>query len=217
MIEARDFTNPRSLAIHLSKYVTCPSTIVAGTANHFGKARAISLDQATRLVMAERKARERLKKIAEHKGKDDGHLDGEDYRPRGLVKVTPLALRPRDTTPAPTPCQSRNTGKMWPDWYNPRARKQIPSELIKAVGIDAGFNYQQMIGGGRNGQFIAARSVVCKILRERGLSYPQIGRFLGKRDHSTVINAVAKFDYYCERYPGTQELYERHRDATDEG
>lgn len=87
MIETRDFTNPRSLAIHLSKYVTCPSTIVAGTANHFGKDRAISPREAVELVQAERKARERAKQLAEHKSCDSDKNDGEDFRPRGLVRV----------------------------------------------------------------------------------------------------------------------------------
>jgi chromosomal replication initiator protein len=217
MYEARDFTSPIEMARHLSRSITDPSAIRAHTANYFGKARAISDREAIDLVQAERKKRDRAKQIAEHKAdnRSDKH-DGEDYRPQfrqpAARKATPLKLveRPIVTVAAPAKVQ-----KMWPDWYAPRHRKQLPRELVKAVGMDVGYTYQQMIGRIRTGEITAARSVVCSILRERGLSYPLIGRFLGGRDHSTIINSAEKFDHYCERYPGTLELFERHRDKPD--
>lgn len=53
----REFVSPDQLAEHLSKYITCPSSIVAGTANHFGKHRAVSLDKAKRLVEMRKQAK----------------------------------------------------------------------------------------------------------------------------------------------------------------
>lgn len=205
MIEAREFRQPRDLAVHLSKYVTCPSTIVAGTANHFGKARAISLEQATRLVMAERKKRERAVEVAKHKAKESEKFDGETFAvlPNGGADV--LA-----SVTVPTIGAAK---ALWPAWYQPRPR-QFPADLVKLIGEAVGASYAEMLGSARTGVVIAARAVVYKILRERGLSLPQIGRHMANRDHTTVMNALEKFPYYCKRYPEARAAYELHRERS---
>ena len=38
------------------------------------------------------------------------------------------------------------------------------------------------------------RRMVCHILRERGNTLGQIGKWIGGRDHGTISNAITRFD-----------------------
>ena len=108
--------------------------------------------------------------------------------------------------------QKVNT-QLWPSWYRPMGGRLLPRDLIRSVAADAGYTFELAVGPAKEGRIIAIRATACVLLRERGMSFPAIGRALGGRDHTTVINAVSRFPYYCERYPGTREIYERHRVA----
>lgn len=48
----------------------------------------------------------------------------------------------------------------------------------------------------RNADIVLPRQVFCFLAREKTLqSYPYIGRFLGGRDHTTVLHAVRKIEF----------------------
>jgi len=44
-----------------------------------------------------------------------------------------------------------------------------------------------------------ARFAMYKTLRERGWSYPRIGKLFGGKDHSTIIHGVRRADYMIEK------------------
>lgn len=52
-------------------------------------------------------------------------------------------------------------------------------------------------GRDRHKQVTAARHVAMWAVRQRKLSFPEIGRLFGNRDHTTVMNAVRKIDREC--------------------
>lgn len=61
---------------------------------------------------------------------------------------------------------------------------------------------------------VVARAVAIQLLSERRTSLGDplyssttLGRFL-RRDHSSILNALHKFDGYCRVYPGVREVYE---------
>lgn len=54
---------------------------------------------------------------------------------------------------------------------------------------------------------IHMRAVLIRILRERGLSYPTIGRIMGGRDHSSVINSFKNFDIYERQNSRVTDAY----------
>lgn len=111
--------------------------------------------------------------------------DGEDYR------VKPVAV--------PVVAQHRGPVRL------------LGSELVKSVASDFGLTIHDLRGQGRFAVLVDARAVVARIMRDRGLSYQQIGRFLGGRDHSTTLNLVDKFDICQRRNPTVAESYLRHR------
>ena len=78
--------------------------------------------------------------------------------------------------------------------------RMIGSEVIKAVAQLFMIEPCEMIADNRFERYVDARATVAQILRNRGLSYTQIGRIM-KRDHSTIINLIAKLDRYKARNP----------------
>ena len=103
----------------------------------------------------------------------------------------------------------------WPKWYSPPRRSPFPADTVRNVANAFGINYSELIGRGRAGHLIEARSVAARLLRDRGMSYPHIGRHIGGRDHSTVINAVDKFDIYCRRCALAEQVYQSLREANN--
>lgn len=85
---------------------------------------------------------------------------------------------------------------LWPRWYRPR-RRVSAFELIDAAAIHAGVYPAEITGKRRNQHLVRARSAIAIVLREQGLSYPRIGKALGGRDHTTVINLVNMYPFKC--------------------
>lgn len=79
------------------------------------------------------------------------------------------------------------------------------AQLIAYVAALSGLSAADITGKARFRHIIRARAIVAKVLRDNGLSYPQIGRRLGNRDHSTVINAIQLFDDYVKEEPAMAE------------
>ena len=86
----------------------------------------------------------------------------------------------------------------------------LADRLVKSVADDFGISVAELRGKGRQRYLVAARSVVTKLLRARGWSYPQIAPAIGRSDHSTTINQCRKFDYYAKVMPIVRESYQQH-------
>jgi chromosomal replication initiation ATPase DnaA len=72
-----------------------------------------------------------------------------------------------------------------------------PEGEAREVARRYGLPVSQLLGPSstphaRSGTAPAARRELYAVLRSRGWSYPQIGRFCGGRDHTTVIQAIRK-------------------------
>ena len=85
---------------------------------------------------------------------------------------------------------------------------RFPGELIGLVARSFGLTVEQMLSPARVRQLVAARSVVAKVLHERGYSYPRISKLLGKSCHSSAINMVRTFDARATRFPDMARVYE---------
>ncbi|WP_310533162.1 helix-turn-helix domain-containing protein [Novosphingobium sp.] len=81
-------------------------------------------------------------------------------------------------------------------------------QLIAYVAVLCEISPSDVTGKARFRHLVSARAIISKILRDQGnLSYPQIGRRIGGRDHSTIINAVRLFDIMIDRDPDMAEQY----------
>jgi chromosomal replication initiator protein len=75
-----------------------------------------------------------------------------------------------------------------------RARPQVtPESILQAVADFYNLSMEELTGTSRRQSVARPRQVACYLLRqEAGASLPQIGQWLGGRDHTTVLHA-------CER------------------
>lgn len=98
------------------------------------------------------------------------------------------------------------------DFYEPSKGHSIAlgddarysAAFLTALIVDlTGFPAFKLKSSQRLVVLVRARHILCYLMRQHtGLSYPQIGRILGNRDHTTIMNAVAA----VERAILTEEL-----------
>ena len=68
------------------------------------------------------------------------------------------------------------------------------AEIIAQVASYTGVTVQDIQGQSRKRKIVYPRHMVCYLAKKHtNLSYPQIGKLLGGRDHSTVIHGEYKF------------------------
>jgi hypothetical protein len=96
-------------------------------------------------------------------------------------------------------------------YTNLTTRPATGMALVQAVADAFVISYGELIGQDRGRRYVEARAVVVAVLRERGWSYPRIGKLLGGRDHSTVIHAHQSFDIHAKRKPLVAALFNRFR------
>lgn len=70
----------------------------------------------------------------------------------------------------------------------PRQSTRIIQETAEKHELEV----TDITGQSRKPRFVAARQEACYLLRQAGYSYPQIGRFLGDRDHTTIVHGERK-------------------------
>ena len=80
-------------------------------------------------------------------------------------------------------------------------------EVVFSIAQDMDVKASDIIGLGRVKPVMQARMVAYKVLSMRGASLAQVGRWLGGRDHSTVINGLRKFEK--DATPWMRELVKR--------
>ena len=78
-----------------------------------------------------------------------------------------------------------------------RARRSIdPSKIIAEVSAKFKVTPEDLMGATRKKKFVRARHVAMYLMHEEiGMKDTEIGRLMGDRDHSTVINAVGRVNY----------------------
>lgn len=103
------------------------------------------------------------------------------------------------------------SAKRLPD--NPFKQKyRVSAAVIDSVADAYGIPPEMLKGQGRSRDLTYPRSIVCRLLRDYGLSYPEIGNRLGGRDHSTVIHAVGTtFRKAIASDVAAKSIYQHHR------
>ena len=70
-----------------------------------------------------------------------------------------------------------------------------PDRIIAAVAQHFGVAEAAMLGSGREKLVATARAVAMHLARQHtGMSYPEIGRAMGNKNHSTVIAACQRIE-----------------------
>lgn len=97
-----------------------------------------------------------------------------------------------------------------------RAGIPLPSEnrqigrIVEFASVAFGVSDGAILGPTRSGRACRARFAIAWVAREAfGLSTPAIGRALGDRDHSTVLNAQRRCEEIREQDEDYRELTDR--------
>lgn len=94
--------------------------------------------------------------------------------PEPITKHAPV-IRPPVFTPPPIP-------------KPPRADARLSTRILYDVATRHNMTVQEMIGKDRRPRYTRARQEAMYLLRQAGYSYPQVGRFVGGRDHTTALH-----------------------------
>ena len=86
------------------------------------------------------------------------------------------------------------------DVIYPNKPKEItPSLIISVVAEHFGVKPEDIVSKKRNSEFVQPRQVVMYLCRElTSVSQVNIGKILGKKDHTTVIHGVKKIETEME-------------------
>ena len=80
-------------------------------------------------------------------------------------------------------------------------RWRIADAVIESVAKDFGLTLMAIKGEARDARYVGPRAIIVCLLMQWGLSSTEVGRRLGGRDHSTVLNARRRFSVYTRKKP----------------
>ncbi len=151
-------------------------------------------DLVTRLAILEKKAEfsaieipgEVLSFIAENVTDSIRELEG------ALIKVTAYASITGQR------CSYELANRVLADLIDKTAKAPVTVRtILKATSEVFDFTLEQITGGSRRRPLVDARQIAMYVTRNMtDLSYPEIGRAFGNRDHTTVIHAVRKIEHH---------------------
>ena len=75
--------------------------------------------------------------------------------------------------------------------------QRVPSlhDVLRAVEVVTQIGMRDLTGPYRRGKIARARHIYCWVARRlSGKSFPMIGYYCGRRDHSTAMHSVGKVD-----------------------
>lgn len=177
---------PDQYAQKLAKYIKDPSTIRARTIDEYGEAPSI-------------KEIERMQKSLIRGRNPEWHSsmpkesDGEDFR----VKHNSEYIQPNTRAPI----------KLIVD------KPITPKEIIQDIAYRFNLNYSDISGSNRYRNVANVRHLVAALLVARGNSRAQVGRWLGGRDHTTIINSLDRFREVRKSNPEIDKVYREYLTA----
>ena len=168
-------------------------------------------DLVTRLAILEKRAEsaiieipsEVLTFIAENVTDSIRELEG------ALIKVTAYA------NISGQPCSYELAKRVLADLIGNTVKAPVTVRGILAATAELfDFSLDQIVGGSRRRPLVDARQIAMYVTRNMtDLSYPEIGRAFGNRDHTTVIHAVRKIEHHMterkEIFDKVQDLQKR--------
>ena len=168
-------------------------------------------DLVTRLAILEKKAEfsaieipgDVLSFIAENITDSIRELEG------ALIKVTAYASITGQR------CSYDLANRVLADLIDKTIKAPVTARTILGATSEVfSFTLEQITGGSRRRPLVDARQIAMYVTRNMtDLSYPEIGRAFGNRDHTTVIHAVRKIEHHMterkEIFDKVQELQKR--------
>lgn len=221
-----EYASPVQYAKYLAGYISDPSTIRARVKDEFGRAPSVDIIKKIREEATKSKRVEGYS-LCESRYRPlfkCGHAETEDNIVIGLNGIDKC----RQCEEAKARAAKEREEKRRANWRKrheqeraireaqrtvnfaktlqtilvtpPSDRPRFAPDVIRRVADMFLISYDDILGRHKPQIYVDARCAAALILRERGLSYPQIGRFMG-RDHSSICNLLNKAAQRIERNP----------------
>lgn len=203
---------PHAYAARLARYIHDASTIRARTINEYG--RAPSIDKIRAMMTKARDDRALVREMAARDTPDESE-DPAFWGTPGLIRLAAerralaeqYAARRALAMLAEADPASGGSDASTHDGARAIAQQGSSQELVRPYEMVSArevitktartfdLTYADLTGQSRDRRIVAVRHMAAWILARRGrLSLSQIGRAMGGRDHSTVINGVRRFE-----------------------
>jgi len=182
-----DARAPLRYAERLSRYIGDASTVRVRVLDRFGRAPSIETIRSYRSHWLD-EVRERSAPFYVKGMENDEEEEGEPEVGASDQQILALAISEPEAEPTPEPVVHEVTALT-------RAATGLHSsaDVINACAMACNISHGELIGSMRSRQYVEARNLCAAVLRARGNSYPNVGRFIGGRDHSTIIHSVRTF------------------------
>jgi hypothetical protein len=102
-----------------------------------------------------------------------------------------MRLAPRPVAPPPPPPLHQTLPPLPPE--RPWQPNTVPNEIRRIIAASAahfGVEAKDVLGPSRRRMLVAPRHVAMWLLRQRGLSLPQIAQRMKRADHTTALHGV---------------------------
>lgn len=198
MLQVGDPRGPRLYAQRLCKYITNPSTVRVRVLERFGEAPTLDLIRAYRSNWLEEvQARSSPFYLNRDDGLDDYDDDDWNHLTPTDEEIGRAAVADEAVVISLPPIRDR-------------ARKITFTEVIDACAESCGVSHGELIGSSRERIYVEPRNLCAAVLRARGNSLPNIGKYLGGRDHTTIRNCLKAFFARDIRTPEIEDAWMRH-------
>jgi Bacterial dnaA protein helix-turn-helix len=123
----------------------------------------------------------------------------------GRIQPPSVVFEAPPTPPEPIPeittVRVQTDSKMALDFLCSSETKASIVQILRAHDMVWG----RAMGPKRTRPYLMVRVEIYMLLRDRGWSYPRIGRLCGKRDHTTIINSIRRYAKWKEGQWKTSE------------
>lgn len=87
----------------------------------------------------------------------------------------------------------------------------LARDVLRSAAVVFNVPLEELVGRRRDFATSRPRNLTCRAIRTLcpHVSYPEIGRMLGDRDHTTIVKNVARTEELLETVPALAEAYER--------
>lgn len=224
-----EHNTPISYAKYLAGYISDPSTVRARVADEYGRAPSVDLIRKFRREAVEAKRVDHIGiyRSKYSPGFKCGHPETEDNIVLSINGIDKCAICERikaaeakekadriaaqdrkqaaldrairEAREAQESAKIAKALGIAPKATKPQ-RPRLGSDVIREVAKMFFITPEDITGTNRSQLYVEARCAVALILRDRGVSFPQIGRFMN-RDHSTIINLFKNAEKRVHRNP----------------
>jgi len=220
---------PTGLATRLAEYIADPSTIRAHVRSHFGRAPSVDTIRGIRRKVEQRKQRhvpytedKFIVHCQRHSGPYELEADGMDrcvqcraekleaerlksdraaQIARQLEAMRAKIDRDRKRREELTEEARKHELAVANEVLAHAGKPVLFQDLLVAVAAAFEMTPEDITGKNRQRVYVDARTALAQILKLRGSSFPMIGRRLGSKDHSSIINLLKIYDQRAKRNP----------------